>query len=282
MRRLSRADRSRTSSGCWNTRPMPWPATSAAFSVERTVSPRRTRPVVGRVNPKMQWSSVLLPAPLGPISPTMAPASKEKLTSVNAWTPPKSTDTFSMARRVISALPYESSRHAPQALRHEHHDHDQQQPEDEARCVLDAAQQLGNDDVERRADDRAADRAQPADHHHAQEGDRQPDIEALRVDVAHQVGEQPAGEGGIEGAESEGRDLVARDMDAERGGGDLAFLDDAQRPAGASAADIPRAPETQDHESQSQIVKARRAQLIAGDGGRGQRKAAAPAREVAP
>ena len=39
--------------------------------------------------PEMQLSSVLLPAPFGPISPTIEPDSSAKLTSLSAWMPPK-------------------------------------------------------------------------------------------------------------------------------------------------------------------------------------------------
>src|SRR5450631_715441 len=107
---------------------MPWRATLAADIVESVNPWSWTRPLVGRVIPETQLRSVLLPAPFGPISPTMEPASSAKLTPLKAWMPPKFTETFSMAS-VISGPPPEAAHHSPETLGHEHHDDDQQQTE---------------------------------------------------------------------------------------------------------------------------------------------------------
>src|SRR5262245_43602958 len=47
-----------------------------------------TRPAVGGINPLMVLNSVVLPAPLGPIRPTISPAATVTLTSVSAARPP--------------------------------------------------------------------------------------------------------------------------------------------------------------------------------------------------
>src|ERR1700677_2920238 len=114
-----------------------------ADRTERIVPPRRTLPRVGRVMPEMQLSSVLLPAPLGPINPTIDPDSSVKLTPVKAWMPPKSTETSSIPRRLMgratSGLPRQTPHLPLQALRHEHHHQHKQQAEHQPRRVLDVA-----------------------------------------------------------------------------------------------------------------------------------------------
>src|SRR4051812_8735006 len=106
---------------------MPQRATAETDNDVNNLPSSWMRPRVGRVMPEMQLSSVLLPAPLGPISPTIDPVSSANETSRRAWMPPKSTDTVSMERQVISRPPPEATQHAPQPLGHEHHDDDQQQ-----------------------------------------------------------------------------------------------------------------------------------------------------------
>src|SRR5437868_14838109 len=127
---------------------MPQRATAEADNADNNLPSSLIPPRVGRVIPEMQLSSVLLPAPLGPINPTIDPVSSANETSLRAWMPPKSTDTDSMERQVISRPPPEPSQHAPQPLGHEHHDDDQQEAEYQARRIFDAAQQLGNDDMQ--------------------------------------------------------------------------------------------------------------------------------------
>src|SRR5271167_3179434 len=106
---------------------MPQRATAEADNDDNDLLSSWMRPRVGRVMPEMQLSSVLLPAPLGPISPTIDPVSSANETSLRAWMPPKSTDTDSMERHVISRPPPETAQHAPQPLGHEYHDDHQQQ-----------------------------------------------------------------------------------------------------------------------------------------------------------
>src|ERR1700678_3335933 len=167
-----------------------------ADRTERIVPSRRTLPRVGRVMPEMQLSRVLLPAPLGPINPTIDPDSSAKLTPVKAWMPPKSTETSSITRwltgRAISGLSRQTARHSPKTPRHEHHHQHQQQTEHQARRILESAQQFGDDDIERGAAYRPADGTEPADHHHAQERNRKSDAETFGIDVAHQIGKQPS------------------------------------------------------------------------------------------
>src|ERR1051325_7640247 len=58
----------------------------------------RTRPFVGSWSPVMTLNSVVLPAPLGPMSPVTRPGSAVSSTSCRAITPPKRTLTSSTDR----------------------------------------------------------------------------------------------------------------------------------------------------------------------------------------
>ena len=57
--------------------------------------PSKTRsPLFGVYSRLTQLNSVVLPAPLGPISPTMWPGAMSKETSSRATIPPKRIETF--------------------------------------------------------------------------------------------------------------------------------------------------------------------------------------------
>ena len=57
----------------WNVRAIPACTTLRGFGGSRAPS-NTTRPQVGRYSPVRQLKNVVLPAPLGPISPTISPA----------------------------------------------------------------------------------------------------------------------------------------------------------------------------------------------------------------
>src|SRR5437764_9020778 len=52
----------------------------------------------------MQLKHVVLPAPFGPISPTISNSSTSRLTSSKAWSPPKRIDSPAASRTGIDAL----------------------------------------------------------------------------------------------------------------------------------------------------------------------------------
>ena len=58
----------------------------------------RIVPCEGRKSPAMIFTSVDLPAPLSPISPTTSPGSSVSDTSLTAWMAPKCLETFSSSR----------------------------------------------------------------------------------------------------------------------------------------------------------------------------------------
>src|SRR5512133_2835488 len=89
---------------------------------------------------------VVLPAPLGPITPVISPLLMEKDTSSRAVTPPKiwvMPETSSMpGSSLFQQLP-EEIRHAPhQPARHEHHHHHQQATVDYDIVIVGRPQEL--------------------------------------------------------------------------------------------------------------------------------------------
>src|SRR5579883_1721988 len=83
--------------GDWKVRPSPTRAATGAGTPVTSRPPRRTWPASGVSMPVTVLTSVVLPEPLGPISPTISPASTWKVMPRSAWTPPKD-----LARPVIS------------------------------------------------------------------------------------------------------------------------------------------------------------------------------------
>src|SRR5262249_8241965 len=63
------------------------------------VAAKRMRPSSGGRKPVMQLKSVVLPAPFGPMRPTMSPSSMTKDTSLLATRPPKRLVTEASSRR---------------------------------------------------------------------------------------------------------------------------------------------------------------------------------------
>src|SRR5713226_5159990 len=78
-------------------------------------------PASGRYSPLMQLSSVVLPAPFGPMIPRTSPSSTLKLTPASALTPPKRLLRSCTARRLMLAptltLPCKRGREKPRGSR---------------------------------------------------------------------------------------------------------------------------------------------------------------------
>src|SRR6185503_10852303 len=94
MRRFSsavrRGKRRRFSGTC----AMPRPTTSYAGRRAIEAPSKTTSPRVGSISLEMRRSSVVLPAPLGPITATDSPARTSRLTSKSAWKPPYPAETL--------------------------------------------------------------------------------------------------------------------------------------------------------------------------------------------
>src|SRR6185295_6976493 len=95
MRRFSstvRRGKSRRFSG---TCAMPRETTSCGAMRFNNSSLNRTFPFVGSINFEIKRSSVVLPAPFGPITATDSPARTSRLTPNSAWKPPYAAEMFS-------------------------------------------------------------------------------------------------------------------------------------------------------------------------------------------
>ena len=79
--------------GIWKVRMRPSPKVRCIF-IPSMRRPRKTiRPLVGASAPDTRLKSVVLPAPLGPISPVMVPGMISREQWSTARTPPKSLTT---------------------------------------------------------------------------------------------------------------------------------------------------------------------------------------------
>ena len=94
------------------------PACRSAARAARCPS-SSTLPASGRSWPQMQLNSVVLPAPLGPTSPTLSPRSTAKVTSSTAVIPPNALATPGhQEQRVGVAEPRSTSRRGRRRRRH--------------------------------------------------------------------------------------------------------------------------------------------------------------------
>src|SRR5438067_4941516 len=89
---------------CWKLRPIPRAARSLARNEVTSRPARATRPASIRCSPEMALNSVVLPAPLGPMRPTIDPSGTRTETRSRAWRPPKATEMPSTTSRSSIAL----------------------------------------------------------------------------------------------------------------------------------------------------------------------------------
>src|SRR5712691_9309045 len=175
----------------------------------------------------MTLTSVVLPAPFGPIRPWIDPCSTSSDTPSTARTPPKCRrrssrrrSTGARARPPCGSDDGETAA-ADDALRSEDDDRDQEDPGDHVDVVARAFEDVWEQRYEQRADHRAGHVAAAAEHGEGQDLHRARDSElgVARVDVEVEVGFECPGVRRQKGAQDEGDHPIARDLDAlaERG-----------------------------------------------------------------
>src|SRR5690242_6331789 len=106
--------------------------------------------------PLMMLNSVVLPAPLGPITPVMLPFSTLKETSSSAVTPPKiwvmpQTSSMAGAFLPLEKLAAQVGHQPHQAARHEDHHHHYQAAVDDDVVIMCSAQELRQERQQGRA-----------------------------------------------------------------------------------------------------------------------------------
>src|SRR5215472_6205387 len=85
--RFSSTDNRRKPRAIWKVRTRPRRVIRCGGSPVMSWPSKRTRPASGGMRPETQWKSVVFPAPFGPMSPVMVPASTSRSTPLSAWTP---------------------------------------------------------------------------------------------------------------------------------------------------------------------------------------------------
>src|SRR5918996_5611504 len=89
------------------------------------------RPASARMKPVMTLNSVVLPAPLGPISAVIEARRTSSVAPSTAWMPPKALETRSTSRiRPSSVTEHHLAALAEDALRPEGHEQDEQQADE--------------------------------------------------------------------------------------------------------------------------------------------------------
>ena len=238
----------------WNVRATPSSVTRAGSSGSGRPD-REIVPDVGVYWPVRQLNSVVLPAPLGPISPMISPSVSANDTSFNARRPPNCMETPDAANTGLvmrapppspsapSARPRPAERapvHPPapppvpvgdEPLRAQPHEHDEPEPEQQEPVVGELAQLLRQHEQDRRAEHRAGDRAHAAEDDGREQRDRLGEPEAVVGDDRGLVGEERPGEPGQHRAREEREDLDRAGADAHRPCGVLVLPDRDPRPA---------------------------------------------------
>src|SRR5688572_17104686 len=205
----------------WKVRPMPAAHTWSGRSPSMRLFSNTISPASGAYTPAMTLKMVVLPAPLGPISPLMLPSGTSKEASRTARSPRKDFDTC-----FTSSMDLQFSGHRrPDAVGKEHDDGEEHQPVEH---LLDAGDlpaergerlgdAVGKKRQHRRTEDRSEEGADAADHRAEDDLDRAADVEdLLGEEVVVIEGEEHAGDGGHRRAQRHGGHLPAESVDAER------------------------------------------------------------------
>src|SRR5215475_4579054 len=151
----------------WNVRAIPRP-TRLCTGVRARSSPRnRIVPEVSGKRPLTRLTVVLLPDPLGPISPTISPSATVRSSPSTARTPPKWREacaSSSMASRAEEASHAREDRRVDQAVRPEVHGEDDQRAEEQVAPIAEEAQPFDQESLHEDYRGKGAEHArEPAD-----------------------------------------------------------------------------------------------------------------------
>src|SRR2546423_10296189 len=219
----------------------------------------------------MTLTSVVLPAPFGPIKPWIVPCSTSSDTSSTACTTPKwrrtstrrsSTDSGSRPPR----WPHErKAAAADDALRSENDDEDQKRAREDVDVVAGV-----REDVRQQSDDQRADHGSQHEPAPTEDGEgqnlhcaRDPVLRIARVDEEVEVRLERARIAGDHRAQHERDQLVARNVDALAQGRELVLADRGPRVAEAA---LGQAPHQEDDHDQRREDDRHAAERIGGAG----------------
>src|SRR2546422_645355 len=228
---------------------------------------KKTSPAVSGITPVMRLKTVLLPAPLGPIRPWIAPRVTVMEKSATASKPPNRRETPRSSRskagsRSCGRPSAQSPEKAPgrawkghQSLGREEHGEDEDGAEDEDLVVVELAQELGRDGHQNGPDHRPPDAPRAADDGEDDQQHHRFQAEVAGVKDLAEMGEEDAGEPGNEAPEHEGGQLVAKDVHAQRLGQEVGLADGAGREAEARMVEADEGERDPDAEHGHQAVQ---------------------------
>src|SRR5437868_1290825 len=244
----------------WKVRTMPAAQILCGASPVMSRPSKATRPASGAWKPAMAANSVVLPAPLGPISPTISPWRTSSEAWSTAFSPPNDLErprTSSMAR-----LSPEQAHQAVRQSGHDQHQHDAIDHQAERLHVLqrrhdagEPARHLVDAGQGKRADQRTEDGAGAAHHADQQHLDRLVDAEGDGgIDVEIFLGIERAARRAHRARQDEHLHLLGEDVDAERPGSVLVLPNGDQTSAEAASRQPPGDQDRNDAEQERDVI----------------------------
>src|SRR5437899_112470 len=252
---LSTAVKSRKMLVIWKERASPSRDRVGASSDVTSWPAKRVIPASGLRSPAIWPISVVLPAPLGPMTACVSPSGTSRSTRSVARRPPK----LLLSPRITisgSAIAQDLSRQEPEqaALGEEHHE-DQEQPQDDLPVLGQGGEHVLEPEEHDRADHGPEQRSHPAEDHHEHDLAGPGPVHELGGEVLGRVREQRAGEAARAPGEDEGDELVAERREADRPRARLVGLRGPDDHAEASV-DEPVAQDQEEHEQrQNEVVE---------------------------
>src|SRR5262245_16115850 len=234
-------------------------------------SPSKTmEPAVGRRKPLRRLKQVVLPAPLGPMRPTISPFSTVRSTWLTAARPPKwrvrsrvSSSGIASGRRARRGRrgrppPPKSRELLGQRDKTARQEQDRQQHRDreEDRLVRASAEGLGQERQEDGADDRAREVAPAPDVVVDEDIGRHQEPELRRKEKPDEGGVERTGDAREEAAEHEGQELVPGDIDAQRLGQVVGHADTFPDQTETALLELPQDEQDDQHQAHREIVLA--------------------------
>src|SRR5665213_243795 len=175
-------------------------------------------PASGRNSPAIWATSVVLPAPFGPITAwTSLSATSSARWSV-ATRPPKRFTSPAMARigSATAGAPHVARNEAEDAALGEQHDQDQERPEDDEPMLGQRRQLVLEEDIDGGAEDGAEQRANAAEDHHDDDLARARPMHDRRRHEEELVCQQRTGDAAHRRRDDEGGEAIAEDRKADR------------------------------------------------------------------
>src|SRR5262249_12432959 len=221
----------------WKVRPMPRRQISSGVSPSMRSPAKAIEPLSGADMPAMMLNSVVLPAPLGPMTAKIEPCATRRLTLSTASRPRKRLLTASMDRRaVMRAVPLRRAYRRATATRRlatpsrPQADRVRKRPAwrrvrpGRARSRFPAWSRTGRSGE--CTDEGAEQRADATDNRSQDQLDRARNVKhLLREQIVVIEREEPAGDGSHAGRYDDRVHLVAKRVDAERARGNLILAD---------------------------------------------------------